>query len=95
MTDVLTGNFSANGDSETFVARKFTVLLGTDTNKTFGGGTVSVKYKQNDQLDWTTDDTTYADATTFTSEEFVGGLKCKLTLSGATTPNIDYSIRYE
>lgn len=94
MSELITGNFSANGDSEEFVASSFTLLLGTDTNEAFGSGTVEIKYKQNDQLDWSTDPDTYTASTVKTSESYVGGLKCKITLTGATSPNIDYSIRY-
>ena len=94
MSESIQGNFAADGDSTEFVAKQFTVLLGTDTNEDFGGGTVEVKYKQIDQLDWTTDETTYIATAAFTSIEFVSGMQCKLTLTGATSPNLDYSIVY-
>ena len=88
-------NFSANGDSPEFVARKFVIHLGTDTNEAFGGGTVEVKSKGNDQLDWTTDATTYTATDIIKQDADFMGSKFKITLTGATSPNIDYSITYE
>ena len=95
MATIITGNFGANGDSEEFVASNFVIHLGTDTNSTFGGGTVTIKSKRNDQLDWTSDSTTYTSMDIIKPNSDFMGAKFKLTLSGSTSPNLDYSITYE
>lgn len=90
---MISGNFGADGNSEEFVASNITFCLGTDTNANFGGGAVSLKVKQDDQLDWTVDSTLTAGVSTTIA--YTGGLKCKIEMSGSTSPNIDYSIKYE
>ena len=91
----ITGNFSADGSSEEFVADRFLILLGTDTNANFGGGTVSVKLKKNDQLDWTADSKTYTSMDAIKQDGDFMGAKIKLQLSGSTSPNLDYTITYD
>lgn len=94
MAETITGNFAANGDSDEFVFDRATFLLGTVTNGNFGGGTVTFYVRHNDQLDWTAD-STYTASGTKTTEEIAGGMRGKLTLSGATSPNLDYTIKYD
>jgi hypothetical protein len=77
------------------VASKFVIHLGTDTRQNFGGGTVTIKSKRNDQLDWTSDSTTSTATDIIKQDAGFIGARFKLTLSGATSPNIDYSITYE
>lgn len=95
MGQMITGNFSADGSSEEFVADRFLILLGTDTNADFGGGTVSVKFKKNDQLDWTADGTTYTSMDAIKQDAAFMGAKIKIELEGATSPNLDYTITYD
>lgn len=95
MGSLITGNFSADGDSEEFVATKFLITLGTDTNDNFNNGTVELKVKLNDQLDWTTDSTTFTSADVFKQDGYLTGARFKLTMTGSTSPNVDYAIKYE
>lgn len=94
MANIISGNFAANGSSDEFTANSITVCLGNDTNANFGGGTISLKVKQDDKLDWTVD-STYTATGTVNTIVYAGGLKAKIELTGATTPNLDYSIKYE
>lgn len=95
MSRIIQGTFSADGDSVDFVANKFTALIGNDSAEDFGSGTVQIKYKQDDQLDWTTDPTSYNATATVTSDDFLLGVRVKLTMTGSTNPDVDYSIKYE
>lgn len=95
MAKTITGTFSADGDSEEFVATRFTIHLGTDSAEDFGSGTVELKSKRDDQLDWTTDSTTYTATDIIKQDADLLGAKFKLTLTGSTSPDIDYSITYE
>ena len=94
MGQLTSGNFSANGSSDVIVASSFTLLLGNETNNSFGGGTVSILVKQDGKNDWTTD-STYTTGTVKSSIDFVGGLQVKLSMAGSTTPNLDYTIIHE
>lgn len=95
MADIITGTFSADGDSVEFIARRFVVYLGTDSAEDFGGGTVEFKSKVHDAFDYTTDATTYTATDIIKQDNGLIGAKFKLTLTGATSPDIDYSILYE
>lgn len=95
MAKTITGNFAANGDSVEFVATRYVIRLGTDTNQNFGGGTVTLKTKNDPQLDWTSHQTTYTATAVITQpDNYIGG-RHKLTLASATSPDLDYSITYE
>lgn len=85
------GNFDDNGNSEEFSATKVDIVIGNESS-TFGGGTVKIQSKINDQVDWTTD-SSYTDQGVYTTLN-QGGLKFRLNLSGATSPDIDYAIQY-
>ena len=93
------GNFSANNqESAEFVASKFIIHLGTDTNSSFGtGGTVKVKSKSYDQYDWTTDSITYTAMDIIKQDADMLGSKFKIVIEDVTggTVNLDYTITYE
>lgn len=84
------GNFDANGNSEEFVATGVDIVIGNESS-TFSG-TVKVQSKINDQAGWTTD-SSYTEQGVFTTLN-QHGLKFRLNLSGATSPDIDYAIQY-
>jgi hypothetical protein len=88
------GNFAANGDSVDFDSPKITVLLGhtTGSKNDFGGGTVTL-YVSYNSVDWTAVDT-YTAETAFTTVEYNGGARFKLTLSGSTSPDLSYVVVY-
>lgn len=85
------GNFDANGNSDTFVATGVDIVIGNDSSD-FGGGTVKIQVKLNDQADWTTDSEYTAQGVYTTLNQH--GLKFRLNLSGATSPDIDYAVQY-
>lgn len=94
MADLKQGNFSADGSTTALPSvSSFTVLAGSDGGSNFGGGTLTIEVSHDDQ--------TYTTAYSFTEEgvqtsvDYVGGVWLKLTLSGSTTPDLDYSIKYE
>lgn len=93
MTQQIQGTFAADGSSEVVTAGRFTVLAGSDGGADFGGGTLTVEISHDGVL--------YTTAYSFTEEgaqtsvDYVGGVNLKLTLAGATSPDLDYSIKYE
>lgn len=97
MANLVQGTFSADGSTVTAVAKKFTILAGSDggtgygTN--FGGGTLNVECSH-DGTRFTTVDSFTAEGAK-TSIEYVGGCVLKLTLTGSTSPDLFYSIKYE
>lgn len=95
MSNLIKGTFAADGDTEVFVAKRFTILLGTTSGNDYGSGTVTLYLKQADDFDWTADSTYTTGNNVLTTIDYVGGIKAKLTLSGSTSPDLDYSIKYE
>ena len=93
MAKIIKGTFTDNGSSETFLASKLTVLAGSDGGSNFGGGTLNVEVSHDGVLFTTASALT--EESTKTIVDSVGGLLCKLTLSGATSPDLDYSVKYE
>ena len=93
MTKIITGNFAADGSSEEFLATKLTYCAGDTTATDFGGGTLTLEVSQTGE-NFTTDNAITAEGV-YTSIDYAGGMKCKLTLAGATSPDLNYSIKYE
>lgn len=93
MAKIIKGTFTDNGSSETFLASKLTVLAGSDGGADFGGGTLNVEVSHDGTLFTTAASLT--EESTKTIVDSVGGLLYKMTLSGATTPDLDYSVKYE
>lgn len=95
MTDtVIIGNFSADGSSEIVKgAKAVRIDVGTNTNANFGGGTLNIKMRAADTLDWTTLEglTTTGSKTIL---DTVGANQIKVQLEGATSPDLDYSITW-
>lgn len=83
------GTFTADGSSAELTAQRLDFCVG-DSSSDFGGGTVTLEVKQNDQFGWTPAQTfTEASADTTINAK---GFKYRLTLSGATAPSINYSL---
>lgn len=93
MAKTIKGNFADNGVSETVLASKFTALVGSDVANDFGGGTATIEVSH-DGVEFTTLGSLTEEGS-FNSETLAGGLLVKLTLSGATSPDLNYSIKYE
>lgn len=93
MANIINGTFAADGSTSPVVVRRFTVLAGSDGGTNFGSGTLAVEVSHDGVL--------YTTAYSFTEEgvqtsvDFTGGVLVKLTLSGSTTPDLDYSMKYE
>lgn len=94
MAKVEKGNFAANGDSVIVVASRATFLVGNSSASDFGSGSVTVEAEYGDSGEFTTIYTFTEEGST-TTEEFVGGIRFKLTLTGSTSPDLDYTIAYE
>lgn len=94
MPDILRGTFVADGDSAALhPVSRFTVLAGSDGGTDFGGGTLSIEVSYDGVLYTTAH--SFTEEGVKTSNEYVPGVYLKLTLSGATSPDLDYSIKYE
>jgi hypothetical protein len=92
---VLSGNFSADGSSEIIKGfQSARIDIGTDTNENFGGGTLNVKVRSSDTVDWTTVEGFTASASKVI-EDSIGSIQLKIELEGATDPDLDYSIVYK
>ena len=93
------GNFSADGESETFVANRVTLFAGNDTTRNFGSGALTVKAKQVDAdgVDWSTIISITAASDDFqdTTVEYAGGLICKVELEGATSPSLPWTVKWD
>lgn len=93
MANRINGTFAANGSTTPVLASKFTALVGSDGGADFGSGTVTIEVSH--------DGTLYTTAHSFTEEgvqtsvEYAGGVLVKLTLAGSTSPDLDYSMKYE
>jgi len=94
MADVIKGNFAADGSSDTVVATKLTVLVGNSSATNFGGGTVTIEAEYGDSGEFTSI-YSFTEEGAQTTNEFAGGARFKLTLAGATSPDLDYTIAYE
>jgi hypothetical protein len=92
MTDIISGNFSANGSSDIAKgAKSVRIEVGTDTNENFGGGTLNIKIRSSEDLDWTTVEG-MTEAGSKIIEDSVGSMQLKVELEGSTSPDLDYSI---
>lgn len=85
--------FDDNGSIEEFTATSFTVLAGSDNGSDFGGGSLAIEVSH-DGVNFTTAET-ITEETASTSNEYTGGVVVKLTLSGATSPDLDVSVKYK
>ena len=99
MANIIKGTFTGNGDSEEFTASEFTFTLGNTASADYGDGTVTVYAKQADEnaytiVDQYTTTSGVSGQVVKSTEKYAGGLKSKLTLSGATDPNLPYTIKY-
>lgn len=93
MAKRINGTLAANGETDAVLASKFTVLAGSDGGTNFGGGTLSVEVSHDGET-YTTD-TAITEEGAFTSIAYTGGVLVKLVLTGSTTPDLDYSMKYE
>lgn len=93
MSNRITKTFAADGSTEEFVASAATFLIGADTATNFGGGSILIE-ASHDGVNWTTQDT-ITEETVRVTEEYAGGLRYKLTLSGSTSPDLFVSIVYK
>jgi len=93
MAKILQETFAADGSSDTVLCSSFTILAGSDGGTNFGGGTLTAEVSH--------DGVVFTSAHSFTEEEaqtsidYVGGVLLKLTLAGATSPDLDVSVKYE
>lgn len=84
------GTFAADGSYTIPEAcDKFTILM----DGTFGGGTVTLSLSHDGGTTWY-EDSTYTDGDCITSVEYVGGVNVKIELAGATSPSLNYSIKW-
>lgn len=95
MATLIKGNFSEDGDSEVFVASRFTFCIGSDSGEDYGGGTATIYIKHAEDLGWTEAESYTTGSSVATSVDYVGGVIVKLNLSGSTSPDLDYSVKYE
>jgi len=100
----LEGTFTADGNSETFKARKFTIWLGTEGNTGFGGGTVKLWSRGTDAVKFAGDgisddaytlEASYTSASVINSVEYLGLSEFYLEVTGSTTPSLHYKIHKE
>lgn len=92
MTNVISGNFAADGSSDTVKGfKKARIDIGTDTNKNFSGGTLNVKIRASESADWTTIEG-FTTSNSKIIKDSVGSAQLKVQLEGATTPDLDYTI---
>ena len=93
MAELVNGNFAADGSTVAVKAGKFTILMGDATATNFGGGTVTAEVSHDGVL--------FTTAHSFTEEgvqasvDYTGGVVIKLTLTGSTSPALNYSMKYE
>jgi len=94
MSKVVKGNLSADGDSEIVVCTQATILVGNSSAGTFGGGTVTIEAEYGDEDKFTTIHS-FTEEGSQTTNDFVSGVRLKLTLAGASSPDLDYTIAYK
>lgn len=88
----IAGTFSGNDSSSSILVQEHAiVMVGSENGQDFGSGTVTVEFRGTDS-EW------YASATSFTTVGVVTikpGLpvELRITLTGATSPDLDYVIR--
>lgn len=87
----ISGTLTANGSSDTFMIRGtgIDIQLG-GANSTFGSGTIALEISPDGGTNWITD-SEYTEAGVHTGSMKQGGL-ARLTLSGASSPNLDYLV---
>lgn len=94
MAKIEKGTFTVDGSSAVMEGvSKFTVLAGSDGGTTFGGGTLTIEVSHDGETYTTAQAIT--EEGVYTSIDYVGGVNLKLTLAGATSPDLDYSVKYE
>lgn len=94
MATLLNATLTADGDTDTFELTDAgaTVFLGDSDGSDFGGGTITVKYAPIGDANFTSDATTYTAMDTFNLDPKGGVMQCKLTLSGATSPDLNIKV---
>ena len=78
--------FSDNGDSQTLQCRAVDLYIGTENHLEFGGGTLTFYARCNPNHEWCPAEGITASG--FRKTESVNGFEFKLTLSGATSPDL-------
>jgi hypothetical protein len=92
MSNIISGNFTADGSSEIAKGVKAARIdIGTDTNENFGGGTLNIKVRASETSDWTTHES-ITESVSKIIEDTIGSAQLKVELEGATDPNLDYTI---
>lgn len=84
---------SANGDTTVFSIPEggCVVLLGDSDGNDFGGGTVTLNYIYSG-TDYTSDKNTHTEMHVFAIKPELAGLQAKLTLSGASSPDLNIKV---
>ena len=94
MAEPTTGTFTANGSTSEIrvLGGQALLFVGDSDGSNFGGGTVVVDVMMSNGTDWGTSADSYT-AIDVDRLDFGESVIIRLTLSGATTPDLNWEVR--
>lgn len=94
MAKLLEKTFAADGSTNVITTKDFIALVGTGGGTNFGSGTLTVEISVDSGVTYTTVQSLTAEGIYQPSREYPGGVNVKLTLAGATSPDLDVKLYY-